>query len=132
MAITIRDRNHWPDRRAQLVPKPDGLSLSAQPWEAEMRASNKRAKAPKLDHSPAQGVHPDHDEAGSRSAAFVLTEVPWQPDKSLSILNAVQEIRVFIEKGNSIQETNEMRLKTLRKASDKARTTGVQLGHRSR
>ena len=62
----------------------------------------------------------------------MLTEIPWQPDKSLSILNAVQEIRVFIEKGNSIQETNEMRLKALRKASDKARTTGVQLGRRSR
>ncbi|WP_049749505.1 hypothetical protein [Synechococcus sp. CC9605] len=50
----------------------------------------------------------------------VLTEIPWQPDKSLSILNAVQEIRAFIEKGHSIQEANEKRLKALGKESGKA------------
>ena len=33
----------------------------------------------------------------------VLTEIPWQPEKATEILNAVQEIRAFVEKGNSIQ-----------------------------
>ena len=50
----------------------------------------------------------------------MLTEIPWQPSSATAILNAVQEIRAFVEKGNSIQEANELRLKALGKASGKA------------
>ncbi len=57
-------------------------------------------------------------EDGSKPS--VLTEIPWQPDKATEILNAVQEIRSFVEAGESIQEANQKRLKALGKESGKA------------
>ena len=50
----------------------------------------------------------------------VLTEIPWQPDKSHRSSTRSRRSDAFIEKGNSIQEANEMRLKALGKASGKA------------
>ena len=96
------------------------MSRSAQPWEAEMRASNRRANGSGWTVRALKGRCQITMKLESGRKPSVLTEIPWQPDKSLSILNAVQEIRAFIEKGNSIQEANEMRLKALGKASGKA------------
>ncbi|QNI62844.1 site-specific integrase [Synechococcus sp. TAK9802] len=96
------------------------MNRSAQPWEAEMRASNKRANGCGWTIRQLKGRCQITMKLESGRKPSVLTEIPWQPDKSLSILNAVQEIRAFIEKGNSIQEANEMRLKALGKASGKA------------
>ena len=96
------------------------MSRSAQPWEAEMRASNKRANGSNWTIRQLKGRCQITMKLESGRKPSVLTEIPWQPDKSLNILNAVQEIRAFIEKGNSIQEANEMRLKALGKASGKA------------
>ena len=96
------------------------MSRSAQPWEAEMRASNKRANGSNWTIRQLKGRCQITMKLESGRKPSVLTEIPWQPDKSLSILNAVQEIRAFIEKGNSIQEANELRLKALGKASGKA------------
>ena len=96
------------------------MSRSAQPWEAEMRASNKRANGSNWTIRQLKGRCQITMKLPGGRKPSVLTEIPWQPDKSLSILNAVQEIRAFIEKGHSIQEANEMRLKALGKASGKA------------
>ena len=96
------------------------MSRSAQPWEAEMRASNKRANGSNWTIRQLKGRTQITMKLPGGRKPSVLTEIPWQPDKSLSILNAVQEVRAFIEKGHSIQEANEMRLKALGKASGKA------------
>ncbi|ABB36299.1 possible phage integrase family [Synechococcus sp. CC9605] len=96
------------------------MSRSAQPWEAEMRASNKRANGSNWTIRQLKGRCQITMKLESGRKPSVLTEIPWQPDKSLSILNAVQEIRAFIEKGHSIQEANEKRLKALGKESGKA------------
>ena len=90
------------------------------PWEAAMRATNKAANGKnwtvrQLKH---RAQVTQKLETGRKPS--VLTEIPWQPDKATEILNAVQEIRAFVEKGNSIQEANELRLKALGKASGKA------------
>ena len=96
------------------------MSRSAAPWEAAMRATNKAANGAgwtvrQLKH---RAQVTQKLETGRKPS--VLTEIPWQPDKATEILNAVQEIRAFVEKGNSIQEANELRLKALGKASGKA------------
>ena len=96
------------------------MSRSAQPWEAEMRASNKRANGSNWTVRQLKGRCQITWKLENGKKPSVLTEIPWQPDKSLSFLNAVQEIRAFIEKGHSIQESNEKRLKALDKASGKA------------
>ena len=85
-----------------------------------MRASNKRANGSNWTIRQLKGRCQITMKLESGRKPSVLTEIPWQLDKSLSILNAVQEIRAFIEKGHSIQEANEKRLKALGKASGKA------------
>ena len=85
-----------------------------------MRASNKRANGSNWTVRQLKGRCQITWKLENGKKPSVLTEIPWQPDKSLSILNAVQEIRAFIEKGHSIQEANEKRLKALGKASGKA------------
>ena len=96
------------------------MTRSGQAWEAEMRASNKRANGSGWTIRQLKGRCQITMKLESGRKPSVLTEIPWQPDQSLTILNAVQEVRAFIEKGHSIQEANEMRLKVLGKASGKA------------
>ena len=50
----------------------------------------------------------------------VLTEIPWQPDKSIEILNTVQEFQAFVKLGESLQEANQKGFKALGKESGKA------------
>ena len=97
------------------------MSRSAQPWEAEMRASNRRANGSGWTVRALKGRCQITMKLESGRKPSVLTEIPWQPDQSLTILNAVQEVRAFIEKGHSIQEANEMRLKALGKASGRCK-----------
>ena len=85
-----------------------------------MRASNKRANGSNWTVRQLKGRCQITWKLENGKKPSVLTEIPWQPDQSLTILNAVQEIRAFIEKGHSIQEANEKRLKALGKASGKA------------
>ena len=85
-----------------------------------MRASNKRANGSNWTVRQLKGRCQITWKLENGKKPSVLTEIPWQPDKSLSILNAVQEIRAFIERGHSIQQANEKRLKALGKASGKA------------
>ena len=104
------------------------MSRSAAPWEAAMRATNKAANGAgwnirQLKH---RAQVTQKLETGRKPS--VLTEIPWQPDKATEILNAVQEIRAFVEKGNSIQEANELRLKALARPAARHRRSESSTG----
>jgi integrase len=96
------------------------MSRSAQPWEAAMRGTNKAANGKNWTVRQLKQRAQITMKLENGRKPSVLTEIDWQPSSATAILNAVQEIRAFVEQGNSIQEANEKRLKALGKASGKA------------
>ena len=85
-----------------------------------MRATNKAANGKNWTIRQLKGRTQLTMKLEDGTKPSVLTEIPWQPDKATEILNAVQEIRSFVEAGESIQEANQKRLKALGKESGKA------------
>ena len=80
-----------------------------------MRATNKAANGKNWTIRQLKGRTQITMKLEDGSKPSVLTEIPWQPDKTTEILNAIVEVRSFVKAGESLQEANQKRLKALGK-----------------